>query len=174
MTDALDSEEFNREKFKQFLHYIIHQCGNLENVGKTVLFKLSYFSDFDYYELYEKKISSESYRKLPRGPAPCHFDEVMKELEEEGKIIPLATQYGKYDQQKFLSQKTPDGSLLNGNEIQVIDDVISKYSHMNATRISEFSHRDIPYKATEDNDIIDYELVFYRDALFSVREYEDD
>ena len=44
---------------------------------------------------------------------------------------------------------------------------------MNARQISAFSHRDMPYKATGDGDIIDYELVFYRDSLFSVREYED-
>ncbi|KAF5431735.1 Protein of unknown function (DUF4065) [Candidatus Methanophagaceae archaeon] len=174
LADALENEVFNREKCKQFLHYIIHQCVHLDNVGKTVLFKLLYFSDFDYYELYEKKLSSESYRKIPLGPAPCHFDEVVEELENEDNIMQFTGQYGKYDQQKFLSQKRPDVCLLNGNEIQVIDDVILKYSHMNATQISEFSHRDMPYKATKDNDIIDYELVFYRDPLFSVREYEDD
>jgi len=36
------------------------------------------------------------------------------------------------------------------------------------------SHRDIPYKATKDGEIINYEKVFYRDPLFSVREYEED
>lgn len=174
MTDNSSCEEFNREKYKQFLHYIIHRCAGIENVGKTVLFKISYFSDFDYYELFEEKLTGESYRKISYGPAPCHFDELVKELEDEGKIIQLTTQYGSYDQQKYLSQKTPDASLLNGNEIQVIEEVISKYSHMNATQISEFSHGDMPYKATEDNDIIDYELVFYRGPLYSIREYESD
>ena len=166
--------EFNKEKFEQVLHYIIHQCGSLENVGKTVLFKILYFTDFDYYELYEKKLTEESYRKLEHGPAPIHFEEAIKELEDEGKIERFAILNGKFEQQKFLSIQKPDMDLLNGREVQIIESDIGRYSHMNATQISAFSHGDLPYKATEDGDIIDYELVFYRDPFFSIREYEDD
>jgi len=41
---------------------------------------------------------------------------------------------------------------------------------MNATEVSSYSHEDLPYKATADWDVIDYELVFYRDPAFSVKE----
>lgn len=164
---------FDKEKFKQILHYIIHQCGHLENVGKTVLFKILYFSDFDYYETYEEKMTGELYRKLEHGPAPRHFDEAVRELEDEGKIY-QSIEEGDYARYKFLSLKEPDMDLLTGKEIRVIDRDMAKYCHMNATQISAFSHGDLPYKATGDNEIIDYELVFYRDPLFSVREYEDD
>ena len=132
-----------------------------------------YFSDFDYYELYEEKLTGELYRKIPHGPAPCHFEEAMEELEDEDKIKQFTIKIGGYDQQKFLSPKKPNMDLLNGKEIQVIEDEIARYAGMNATQISAFSHKDLPYEATGDGDIIDYELVFYRDPLFSVREYED-
>lgn len=167
-------DSFNKEEFKEVLHYIIHKCGSLPNVGKTVLYKILYFSDFDYYELYEEKMTGESYRELPYGPAPSHFDKAVKELEEEDKIRMLSAMFGEYDQQKFLSVKEPDITLLSGKEMRVIERNIEKLSNMNATQISKYSHMDMPYKATEDNGIIDYELVFYRDDLFSVREYEDD
>lgn len=78
--------DFNKEKFKEVLHYIINDCGTKKNVGKTVLYKLLYFSDFNFFELYEKSMTNESYRKLPRGPAPIHFDVAVKELIDEGKI----------------------------------------------------------------------------------------
>jgi hypothetical protein len=45
---------------------------------------------------------------------------------------------------------------------------------MSATRISDYSHEDLPWQATETGNIIDYELVFYRTPEFSVREYEED
>ena len=64
--------------------------------------------------------------------------------------------------------------MLSAQELQFIDDSIDQYSKYNATQISEYSHKDMPYKITDDSDIIDYELVFYRDSMFSVREYEDD
>ena len=166
--------EFNMEKFKQVLHYIIHQCGSLKNVGKTELYKILYFTDFDYYELCEEELTGESYRKLTLGPAPVHFEEVIEELEEGGKIQQLPIMRGKFEQQKFLSSEKPNIDLLNGKEVQLIEEDIARYVSMNATQISAFSHRDMPYKATGDGDIIDYELVFYRDSLFSVREYEDD
>jgi uncharacterized phage-associated protein len=162
---------FHKEKFKQVLHYLIFKCGSLENVGKTALFKLLYFSDFDYYELYEEKLTGESYRKLEHGPAASHFDDAVRELEAEGKIETTVALFGTFDQQKFLPVQKPSLDLLTANELQVIENDIAKYCSMNA---HAFSHRDIPYKATAEGDIIDYELVFYRDALFSVREYEDD
>lgn len=78
--------DFIKEKFKDLLHYLIFRCGARNNVGKTVLYKLLYFSDFNFFELYEKSLTNESYRKLPRGPAPIHFDVAIDELIDEEKI----------------------------------------------------------------------------------------
>ncbi len=116
-------------------------------------------------------MTGESYRKIDHGPAPCHVDEAVSNLEAEGKIESVVRHVGNYTQIKFLSDSKPDMSLLSGNEILSIDDTISKYSSWNATQISALSHEDIPYSATENKAIIDYELVFYRDPDFSVREY---
>ena len=44
----------NIEKFKQVFLYILKKVGAKPNVGQTVLYKLLYFIDFDYYELFEK------------------------------------------------------------------------------------------------------------------------
>jgi uncharacterized phage-associated protein len=173
----IEDIEFSKAKFKQVLHYMSGRCGHLENVGKTVLFKILYFVDFDYYELNEDKLTGESYKKLDYGPAPIHFEEVIKELEEEGKIKQFTTMRGGHEQQKFISLEEPNIDLVSGKELKelkVIEDDINRYSRMSATQISALSHRDIPYKATKDGEIINYEKVFYRDPLFSVREYEED
>jgi uncharacterized phage-associated protein len=165
--------EFEKEKFKQVLHYIIHQCGSLEHFGKVVSYKLLYFADFDYYELFEEKLTGETYRKFDLGPVPVHFEQAIQELKEEGKVEMFELERGQYKQHRFISLKEPSLNLLTGDEIEFIEKDIVRYCHMNASRISAFSHGDIPYKATNDNEVIDYELVFYRDPLFSVREYED-
>jgi len=165
---------FNLEKIKQVLHYIIACCGDNDNVGKTVLFKLLYFSDFNYYELHEEKLTGESYRKIPYGPAPIHFEDIIGELETEDKISKSNGTYGSYLQFKFISQKAPTTDLLSKRELDVIDEVIKKYSCKTAKEVSEISHRDMPFKATDDRDIIDYEMVFYRDPETSVRVYGDD
>ena len=47
------------DKFKNVLLYILERCAGKSNVGETVLYKLLYFSDFNYYELYEEQLKSE-------------------------------------------------------------------------------------------------------------------
>lgn len=167
-------DDFNKEKFKKLLHYIIHKCGLNSNVGKTVIYKLLYFSDFNYFELYEKPLTNEIYRRLPHGPAPTHFDIAVDELIKEEKISvnpkPLFLDRLQY---RYTSLKEPEIDFTS-QELEVIDDVIEKLSPMNATQISEYSHGDMPWRAAEDYELMKYSFVFYRDPKYRVREYDPD
>ena len=40
----------NLEKFKEVLLYILNKVGSKPNIGETVIYKLLYFVDFDFYE----------------------------------------------------------------------------------------------------------------------------
>lgn len=171
-TDSL--EEFSTEKFKQVLHYIIHNTEHINNVGKTVLFKILYFTDFNYYELFEEKLTGETYLKYPFGPAPCDFDEVVFELEFEEAIRETECDYGTYRQIKFFSNTEPDISKLSKDELNFIDKTIDTYSRYSAKQVSEYSHNDVPYIAAEDFQELDYEMVFYRTSELSVRNYDDE
>lgn len=53
----------NVEKFKQALLYITQKIGALPNVGQTVLYKILYFCDFDYYEKFEEQLIGARYIK---------------------------------------------------------------------------------------------------------------
>lgn len=170
----MNKQTLNRDKFENTILYITKKCSSLPHFGKTDLYKALYFSDFDYYELHEEPLTGESYRKIRKGPAPCHFNEVLANMEKTGKIASCTIPYHGYKLQKFIPKIEPDLTIFNGDEIKVIDRVVEKISSMNATQISDYSHQDVPYKATEDKQIINYELVFYRDPMFSVREYNDD
>ena len=79
--------EFDKEKFKCVLSYIINRCENKKNVGKTVICKLLYFSDFNYYEKYETSITNETYIKYERGPYPQHIDEIINEMINEDIVV---------------------------------------------------------------------------------------
>ena len=154
--------DFNNEKFKMVLHYIINKCGFRNTVGRTVLHKLLYFSDFNYYELYEESITNESYRKLERGPVPIHFELAVTELMDEDKIrmgkrrLPCGKVMNRY-----FSLKEPENDLKE-DELSVINEVIKNISHMNGKQIGEYSLYDEPVKITADDDIIDYNLVSSR------------
>ena len=53
--------------------------------------------------------------------------------------------------------------LLGNKELQVINDVLAKYSHMTAKQISNISHEDAPWNNTDKiGSEINYELVYQR------------
>lgn len=159
---------FDKEKFGQVLHFIVYKAGTIDNVGKTVLYKMMYFSDFDYYELFGKSITGESYFKLPRGPAPSHFDAIVKKLVKDGLVEEKHSKYCGFSQKKVIPICEPKLDKLNGEEMKVIERVVNRLSSMSANQVSEYSHEDLPWKATGDGKEIDYELVFYRNQKHAV------
>lgn len=163
--------EQNLEKFKQVLLYVLERAGAKPNVGMTVLYKLLYFIDFDYYEKHEEQLMGLTYIKNTHGPTPREFYSVVNEMKEKGELVEVKSRYFTHEQKKFLPNTEPDLSTLNGEELEVIKDVLRRYSDKSATMLSEMTHRDTPWKATGEGENIDYELAFYRPEEFSVRDY---
>ena len=165
--------ELNKKVYMSTLKYIISRCENKVNVGKTVICKLLYFSDFNYYEIYETPLTNETYLKYERGPYPSHIDNVLDELIGSGVVIRELKPYSNSTMYKYYLNKAPDLGVLTTEMLSVINDVIDSLSSKNANEISEYSHGDMPWLAAEDNEELDYEFVFYRDDDYSVRKYEE-
>jgi uncharacterized phage-associated protein len=163
--------KLNKEKMKELIHYIISKCDYKKDFGRTVLYKLLYFSDFNYYEIYEKSLTGETYIRRNNGPVPNNFKTLKNELITEDKINEEEKKIINYPKYNYRSLKTPTISFLTSTELKVINNVINKLSDMNATQISEYSHGDMPWQATKNKKVINYEYVFYRDDEYSVREY---
>jgi uncharacterized phage-associated protein len=160
-----------KEKLKQVIHYIVNTCQCKDNFGKTVLYKLLYFSDFDFFEMNEKSITNETYLKYPKGPVPKHFNELKDEMVEERIIAEKKEgvfKGSKFNQYYYTSLKNPITNLLDEKELNVINDVIERLSHLKGSKISDYSHGDIPWRATDDYEPLEYELVFYRNDPYSM------
>lgn len=163
----------NLQKFKEVLLYILNKVGSKPNIGETVIYKLLYFMDFNFYEKYEEQLIGATYIKNRFGPTPVEFEKIVKKMLSDEEIEKVKSQYFTYPQTKYLPRQRPDLSKLKANEIEVIDDVLNRLSDMNATQISEYSHGDVPWVTTDDNKAIEYESVFYRTPPYSVREYPE-
>ncbi len=161
-------------KFKNVLLYILERCAGKPNVGETVLYKLLYFSDFNYYELYEEHLTGAKYRKLPYGPVPQKLDSIVLQMIDKGQLQRVKTAYHGYPQTRYLPLVKADLTELKASEKEVIDRVIEQLSDWSAASISNYSHKDMPWLATKEGEDINYELAFYRDAPFSVRNYGDE
>ena len=160
-------------KFKQVLLYILEHCAGKPNVGETVLYKLLYFSDFNYYELYEEQLTGANYRKLPYGPVPQKLDQIIEQMRMDGQLERIKTNYHGFSQTRYFPLVKADLRTFKASEKEVIDRVIEQMSDWSASAISDYSHKDIPWLATKEGEEINYELAFYREAPFSVRNYDE-
>ena len=160
-------------KLKNVLLYMLERCAGKPNVGEAVLYKLLYFSDFNYYELYEEHLTGAAYRKLPFGPVPQKFDTIILQMIDKGQLQRVKTEYRGYPQTRYLPLVKADLTKMKASEKEVIDNVIQQMSDWSATAISNYSHNDLPWEVTDEGKEISYELAFYREMPYSVRVYDE-
>lgn len=164
----------NLDRFREVLLYILGKVGSKPNVGETVIYKLLYFIDFNYYEKYEEQLIGATYLKNQHGPTPIEFKKIIEKMIKDKEIEKVKSTYFAFPQTKYLPLRKPNLSKLKANEMELIEDVLCRLSDMNTVQISEYSHNDVPWLTTESGKEIEYESVFYRIAPYSVRDYSDD
>jgi len=155
--------------FKRIFLYVLEKCYANPNVGKTVLYKLLYFIEFNYYEKYGESLLWIDFIKWPRWPVPKDANIIFAEMESQHQIETYHDNYCGYEQCKIRPLIKPDLSEITYDKIEIIENVIKKVSGFNATEISNYSHWDIPYKATKEiGEVISKWKVFYRTPEYSV------
>jgi hypothetical protein len=93
---------------------------------------------------------------------------------DDGQLQRVKTDYHGFPQTRYLPLQKADLTELRASEKEVIDRVIAQMSDWSAAAISNYSHKDIPWLASKEGEDINYELAFYREAPFSVRNYGDE
>ncbi len=164
----------NLKKFKEVLLYILNKVGSKPNIGETVIYKLLYFIDFDFYEKYEEQLVGATYMKNQYGPTPIEFIKIVDQMINHEEIEKVKSGYFNYPQTKYLPLRKPDLTKFKANEVEVINDVLNRLSDMNGAQISAYSHSDVPWVTTDEGETIEYESVFYRTPPYSVRAYTDE
>ncbi len=166
----------NKDKLKNTILYILEKCGGKPNVGETVLYKLLYFVDFDSYEIYGKPVTGMNYVKLQFGPVPRakEYNPVIESMINSKELKIITQDYHGMTQKRYIALEEADKSLLLGEEKNIINEIISKYSDMSARSIENFVHGDAPWEQCANQEIIDYNLVFNRMPPYSCRNYDDE
>lgn len=163
------------EKLREVLLYVLEKVGAKPNVGETVLYKLLYFIDFDYYEKTGHSITGLTYIRNHYGPTPAtDFVSVVSAMKENDELEVVETKYFKNTLKKYLPLKNAEFSELSANELRHIDETLARLSDKSAAELSELSHYDTPWRVTKPGKKIDYRFVFYRSDLTAVTEPEDE
>jgi len=170
----ISEPSLNIDKFSNVLLYILERCAGKPNVGGTLIYKMLYFSDFNFYELYEEHFTGAKYHKLPYGPVPQNVQSIINKMVSEDKSIKrIKTDYHNFKQTRYIPLKKTNLQELKASEKEILDRVIDQFSDWSASAISEYSHKDIPWLVTKEGEEIDYELALYRESPFSVRNYDE-
>lgn len=166
-SDIIVSDE-QKQSFKDLMIYILTKVWAKYNLGKTVLYKLLYFCEFDYFELYNSYLTWYPFIKLPMGPAPLGFDFLVGEMKEANQLVTFTSEYNGYYQQRFIPN-VPVADYFTKQKIDLIDTVLEKYADYSAKEISDLSHEDKPRQIANDMELIGYDLVHFREYPFSPR-----
>ncbi|MEA3273111.1 MAG: DUF4065 domain-containing protein [Patescibacteria group bacterium] len=161
------------EKFKEVLLYILERIGARSNIGEAVVCKLMYFIDFDFYEKFEEQLIGAKYIKNHFGPTPVAFPEIVAQMEQDGDLTCVTKKYFQHEQKKYLPRRSANLSNFSAQEKELIDWEIERFKDFNATKMRDYSHKDVPWIGADNLQPINYEAVFSRTDEFSVRQYDD-
>lgn len=144
--------EFDFEKLSAIVQFfaIFNQ-----NLFKTKLQKLLFYTDFLCYKRYGYPITGLVYIHHHYGPVPAHHDLLQWALSTTGaiEVKPFEGQFGG---EVILALREPDKRLFNEDELEVINNVAGFFVDYSAIRISDFSHGERGYRETNFKEIINY------------------
>ncbi|WP_295589424.1 type II toxin-antitoxin system antitoxin SocA domain-containing protein [uncultured Methanobrevibacter sp.] len=160
--------QLNREKYIDVIMYILARCCNKPNLGKTVLCSILYFIDSNYYELYGKLLTKETYVKSKRGIKPTHFKEVTEDLISSKKLFLRKEPYYHRTIHRYYLTIIPS-IKFSREELEIIDFSINALCNNNASTIMKYAIKDPPLMIADFGENIDYRYVFCRNHKYSAR-----
>lgn len=165
--------KFDFFKFKNTLLYILEKTAGKININESMLYKILYLIDFNYYEIHESHLSSIQYRKLSGNCFPKNIDTILKKLLDNESILRIKTKINGVLQLRYIPLEKSDLTQMLASEKELIDQTIDLVGNWTEEQISNYTQNDMPIKASKEGEDINNELAFYREAPYTVRNYTE-
>lgn len=146
--------EFNREKFKDVVHFVCASCSP-EELGNLKLHKILYFSDMLKFLSSLQPLTGVEYIKQKFGPTARHLTWAVNELCKEGRLKVVRRDYFGFEKVDYISLTSPSRKRLSNDDVHLLSDVIDFVCSKSAKEISELSH-DAAWEAAELGQTIPY------------------
>jgi len=138
--------QFNRQKFKDVVHYVVHYVASRhgpEALGNTKLHKVLYFADMLRYLASGTPLTGADYQRQRFGPTARLLGVCLRELEREGRVRTERVDYYGYAKSEYRALSLPDMSTLPDRDRTLIEEMAEFVCARSAVEISEFSHDDV-------------------------------
>jgi hypothetical protein len=146
----------NERKFCELILYVARKSEGDLKFGATKLNKVLFYADFWAHAKLGRSISGQRYRRLDQGPAPRHLMQAVARLERESACAWAERDYYGRAQRRLVALREPDLSGFSGEEISIADEVIDALWDLNASEVSDLSHRFIGWQLAEEGEEIPY------------------
>lgn len=171
---------------EKLVNAIIYFVQNTRYCGKTKLFKLLYFLDFEHFSVTGRSVTGLDYFAWPKGPVPV---EIFNEVESPEKILKDSVQVTK--------KRTFNGKVINNivplkgfsadhfsqRELRILEALSKEYRDSYADDMVEATHlENLPWHQVYEvqglkQKLIPYELALrkseYEQVIKNVRENEE-
>lgn len=151
--------------------YVSERCQHLDRFGIVKLNKILLYADLRSYFVTGKPVSGARYVKKIFGPAPEKMDELLTELEAQGRLrIRHRLMADLKTQQRPEAVSGPDLSGFKYEELQFVEDAIDFVRDMSAHEVSERTHEFVAWKVAAMDDVIPYNAFLVQ----NVRQFKDE
>jgi uncharacterized phage-associated protein len=137
---------FDREKFKDAVHFVIHHVGGnggRDSLSTAKLHKTLYYSDILRFLDTGQPLTGEDYLRQRFGPTARHLAWAIQELEKEERVSVSRVNYFGYAKSEYEAAAALRSNRLANDEIALITHVIEFVCQHTAHEISEFSHDEV-------------------------------
>lgn len=159
------------KKCAEMVLYIAQQSEDDPDFGATKLNKILLNVDFIHYAQKGAPISGQEYQALDQGPCVRRLLPIQKKLIAEGRAAIQETFRGPYLQKRLIALRDPDLSVFSGEEIALIDRVISRLRGFGARGVSDLSHRFVGWRVARKGETIPYETMFVSERELTQEEW---
>ena len=157
---AQESISQDLDKLIEAALYISERSADDPDFEMTKLVKFLHYADCSACIQREKLIADATYLHFPYGPYLEDWHLARKRLELSGDATVLRRSRGaNYHRYQLLANRSANRELLSPEEFLRLDGPVESFVGFSAVAIKRYSHQEIAWRATEDGEMMDYELV---------------
>src|SRR5665648_43510 len=132
----------------------------------TKLAKLMFYADFLHYRQHTTSITGLPYAHAPQGPIPDRYERIRDDVIENA-VVEIEERFGdSWASEVLVAQRLADLTVFSESELAVLRAVRKRLGAKTSKRLSEMSHAETAWTATEMGERIPYEtcLLYTSDA----------
>lgn len=148
------------KRFRELVLYVAKLSQGDPRCGRTKLNKILFYSDFGAHRKLGRSISGQCYLKQEFGPVPARMGSFVESMVGSGDCIWAERDYYGRSLSKLVPLREPDLSVFEAVEVDLVRQVVEELWELNATEVSDLSHRFVGWQAMGMGEEIPYSTVF--------------